>query len=80
MMGRYGCRFLLIDRMHLRGQWTLVGLTDEARPKANASIHRFFSTEAAVLKSIPGFTLIYRSPDQLYDLFRLYEVSPLPEP
>jgi hypothetical protein len=78
------CRYLLVDRYTL---WHLAryaaGLPWSARePAPGTAAASFLSRDQAVLESVPGFALLYRSPDVARaerapgDFYRLYRLAP----
>jgi hypothetical protein len=81
---RFRARYLLVDRYTL---WSLsrvaAGLrADEGAPRPGSAAEFFLSQELSRLASVPGFTLVYRSPPTIlqsngepYDLFRLYRLD-----
>ena len=81
---RFQARYLLVDRYTL---WELSRVTaglraDERAPRAGTAAEVFLSQEPSVLESVPGFELVYRSPEDIrrpggepYDFFRLYRVD-----
>lgn len=80
---RYQCRFLLVDRFTLGylSRYAAGGTNADPRPGTAASV--FLSRDAAVLESVPGYELLYRSPAGIRqsdgtptDFFRLYALSP----
>lgn len=83
LLETYRCRFVLFDR------WTLWELAryaggipwSERRPRPGTAAEVFLSRDASVLSGVPGFRLLYRSPEffssrdeRLTDWFRLYEI------
>ncbi|HET6203945.1 MAG TPA: hypothetical protein VFI25_14235 [Planctomycetota bacterium] len=84
LLEKYRCRYLLVDR------WTLwevaryaAGIPwSETRPRPGTAAEVFLSREDKVLAGVPGYRLLYRSPeffperDELRtDWFRLYEIA-----
>ena len=80
---RFDARLLLVDRYTL--WWlsrTTAGLpASAAAPLPGTAAERFLSQDPAVLESVEGFELLYRSPADIrqqngapYDFFRLYRV------
>jgi len=81
---RFQARWLLVDRYTLgRLSRYLGGLPEDGPPPAPGTpAAAFQSQDDAVLRGVPGFTLVYRSPPDVlqadgspYDLFRLYRVE-----
>lgn len=81
--GRFRCRYLLVDRYTLGflSPWT-AGLKKGEEPAPGTAAAVFLSQDPAVLASVPGYELLYRSPPSIlqrngepYDLYRLYRLS-----
>ena len=82
-MLEHDCRYAVFDRFTLGFLSPyLAGLPARTREyPAGSCAELFLSREAAVLESVPGFELLYRSPATIrqrngdpYDLFRLYRL------
>lgn len=85
LVGKYGCRYLAVDRAFFgiqRASWYAAGLPAGAPVKGTAA-ELLLSRDSAVLEGIPGYRLLYRSPDRFRfrggeptDFYRLYELAP----
>lgn len=85
LLGRYRTRYLLVDRFTLLYLSSYVAGSPRPPlvPKPGSAAEVLTSQDDAVLRSIPGFTLVWRSPRTLVqsngeptDFFRLFELSP----
>jgi hypothetical protein len=85
LLDRYRCRYLVVDRSFFgiqRSSWYAAGLVPgQARPGTCADL--LLSRDAGVLAGVPGFRLLYRSPDSIRfadgdptDFYRLYRLDP----
>jgi hypothetical protein len=85
LLETYRCRYLAVDRGFFgiqRASWYVAGLPEDAPAKGTAA-DLLLSRDLAVLSGIPGYRLIYRSPDRFRsrggeptDYYRLYELAP----
>jgi len=85
LVGEYRCRYLAVDRAFFgiqRASWYAAGL-HPGEPEPGSCAEVFLSRDARVLAGIPGFRLLYRSPDRIRfqggepsDFYRLYELAP----
>jgi hypothetical protein len=80
---RFRCRYLLVDRYTLGylSPWT-AGLPAGRAPAPESAAAAFLSQDEGVLRGVPGFELLYRSPPTVlqsngepYDLYRLYQLD-----
>ena len=72
-------RYLLVDRKFLWfGNRFIMGIpAQQQAPAKGTPAWYFISNNAEVLRSVPGFELLYRSPPGLgADYFRVYELKP----
>lgn len=85
LVGRYQTRYLLVDRFTLLYLSSYVAGAPRAPlvPKPGSAAEVLLSQDDAVLRSVPGYTLLWRSPDTLRqsngeptDFFRLFELAP----
>lgn len=85
LVGRYRTRYLLVDRFTLLYLSSYVGGSPRAPlvPRPGSAAEVLLSQDEAVLRSIPGFTLLWRSPPTIRqsngeptDFFRLFELAP----
>ncbi len=85
LVDKYHCRHLVVDRSFFgiqRASWYAGGLRPgKALPGTCAAT--FLDQDPAVLSHVPGYRLLYRSPDRIRfadgnstDFYRLYELSP----
>ena len=85
LTGKYLCRYVLFDRFTLgagRVSSYVGGVPDDrAIPGTCASV--FLSQDPAALSGVPGYRLIYRSPEAIHngdgsptDYYRLYRIEP----
>lgn len=85
LLDRYRCRYLVVDRSFFgiqRSSWYAAGLPPgEARPGTCADV--LLSRDPAALSAVPGYRLLYRSPDRIRfadgdptDFYRLYRLDP----
>ncbi len=81
---RFGSEYLLVDRLVLGrlSPWT-AGLPAGRDPAPGTPAALLVSRDAEVLTSVPGFELVYRSPETIlqphgapFDLFRVYRLAP----
>jgi len=77
----FECRYVLIDRYTL-GYLSPYTAGHVGAPTPGTAAAVFLSQEDVVLRGVPGFELLYRSPDSIrqingapYDFFRLYRVE-----
>jgi hypothetical protein len=92
MRERFRCRFLLVDRFVMGGPGRYAGGLGSGEPTPEGSpAALFLSQDAATLTSVPGFSLVYRSPptirsdgrtgdpsaalEELSDFFRVYRLD-----
>ncbi|MFN0243186.1 MAG: hypothetical protein ACKVWV_09875 [Planctomycetota bacterium] len=85
LVENYRCRYLLVDRFTL---WFLsryaAGVPHSASaPPPGSAAEVLLSQDDAVLRGVPGYTLLYRSPASIVqsngaptDFFRLYRLDP----
>lgn len=79
LVGRYRCRYVVFDRRTLGGLFRYSAgfprLPEDPRsyPEPGSAAAVFLSDRSAVLRSVPGFQLLYRSP---VDWLRLYRIDP----
>lgn len=85
LVEKYRCRYLLVDRFTL---WFLsryaAGVPRSASaPPPGSAAEVLLSQDDAVLRGVPGYTLLYRSPASIVqsngaptDFFRLYRLDP----
>jgi hypothetical protein len=85
LLEKFRCRYLVVDRSFFgiqRSSWYAAGLPPgQARPGTCADI--FLSRDPVALSAVPGFRLLYRSPDRIRfadgdptDFYRLYRLDP----
>ncbi len=80
MLDGYECRFLLVDRRTVWDGFSYIaGIPAGNPPPPDSAIRTFYSQDSRVLESVPGLQLVYRSPQALGDLYRLYRRVPGPE-
>ena len=81
--GRFACRYLLVDRYTL-GELSraTAGLAPNAPLPPGSAAEVFLSEREDVLRGVPGFELVYRSPESIRradgrpsDFFRLYRLE-----
>lgn len=84
LLDEYQSKYLVVDRYTL---WTLARYTaglplSTREPPVGTAAHSLFSQDPNVLESIPGYRLLYRSPEDMRqahgrpsDFYRLYELS-----
>jgi hypothetical protein len=80
---RFRCRTLVVDRYTLwyAGRYAGGVPLDAAEPPPGTAAAAFLSQDDAVLRGVPGFELVYRSPASIrqsdgspYDLYRVYRL------
>lgn len=86
LVGKYRCHYLVVDRSlfgELHAALYLGGIRPaDARPEPGTCWELLASQDAAVLASVPGFELLYRSPPTIRrggaatDWFRLFRLAP----
>jgi hypothetical protein len=85
LVDKYRCRYLVVDRSFFgiqRASWYAAGLrAGQALPGTCAAV--FLDQDPAVLSGVPGYRLLYRSPDRIRfasgdptDFYRVYELAP----
>ncbi len=85
LLEKYKCRYLAVDRSFFgiqHASWYAAGLPAE-RPVRGTCAQILLSRDAGVLATIPGYRLLYRSPENLRfrtgeatDFYRVFELSP----
>jgi hypothetical protein len=85
LAGEYRCRYLVVDRSFFgiqRASWYAAGLAP-GRAAPGTCAATFLDQDPAVLSGVPGYRLLYRSPDRIRfangdstDFYRLYELTP----
>jgi len=77
---RLGCEYLLVDTETLwaQGRYICGVPPDQRIPTQGTCAYFFINGNPASLTGVPGFKLLYRSPQELgRDQFRLYRLTPL---
>jgi len=85
LLEKYGCRYLAVDRSFFGMQhasWYAAGLPP-GKPAHGTCAEVLLSRDAGVLATVPGYRLLYRSPENLRfrtgeptDFYRVFELSP----
>jgi hypothetical protein len=85
LLEKYRCRYVAVDRSFFgiqHASWYAAGLPS-GKPERGSCAQILLSRDAGVLATIPGYRLLYRSPENLHfrtgeptDFYRVFELSP----
>ena len=85
LLEKYRCRYLAVDRSFFglqHASWYAAGLPP-GKPARGTCAEILLSRDAGVLSTIPGYRLLYRSPENIRfrtgeptDFYRVFELSP----
>ncbi|MDZ4773885.1 MAG: hypothetical protein SGI72_12210 [Planctomycetota bacterium] len=85
LVSNYRCRYLLVDRVTLGYLCAYTAGLSGTEPRAGSAASVFLSQDAAILTSVSGYRLLYRSPPHIVqsngapaDFFRLYALEDTP--